>query len=81
MSLDRRITDLERKQGRDTDRPLIALITPGRPAEPPDRFPSEAAMMAWCDAHDKGRPRVVVVPPGGASSDPASQTADPKTDA
>jgi len=65
MTLDRRITDLEKEQGGGEERLLFALINPDRPAEPPDRFPSEEDMMAWCDAHDKERPLIVVLPPGG----------------
>ena len=63
MTLDNRITNLEDAHGAPEPRPLFAMIAPGKPPDPPDRFRSEDALQAWCSEHDTPRPLVVVVPP------------------
>ena len=63
MSLDNRISDLEDKRGAPEPRPLLAMIAPDKAPDPPDHFPSEEAMEAWCSEQGVERPVVVILPP------------------
>jgi hypothetical protein len=50
MSLNRRLDRLEQSTGEPAGY-QVSYVDPSAPADPPDRFQSEAAAQAWRDEH------------------------------